>query len=58
MDRLPSPIKAAESENMAFNTQSSQDIDDRFNLLQSGLASSPILSEHEESLGEFPTDRD
>ena len=53
MPRLPSPIEAAESENMAFNMQSSQDIDESFHLSESGSAYSPTLSEVEELLGNF-----
>ena len=58
MPRLPSSIEAAETENMDFNTHSAQDFDGSFNLSESGSLYSPTLSELEQSLGDFQTDRD
>ena len=59
MPRLPSSIEAAETENMDFNTQSSEDIDESFHLSESGSAYSPSGSGSElESLGDFLSEGD
>ena len=57
MPRLPSSIKAAETENMDFNTQCAQDFVESFNLFESGSAYSPSPNELQESLGDFQSVR-
>ena len=52
MDRLPSPIPPAETQNMAFNTQNSQDIDESGDLSESQSLYSPSQSELE-CLGDY-----